>query len=81
MSVGFPQRVLRHAQIASGLESIDSGLHEPCRRRMAHDVRAVRTTTNRSPRTPQLADGLPTIVHAMRDTLFAIDPAPTPQMG
>ena len=81
MAVDLEQGLDAHPEVAGRLESIDTSLHEPRRRRMAHDVRAVFATANRSPRTPQLTDRLAHVVHDMRNPVLAIEPVPAPQMG
>ena len=54
MAVDLKQGLDAHPEIAGGLESIDASLHEPRRRRVTHNVRAILAATNRSPRAPQL---------------------------
>ena len=80
MSVDLKQRLYAHAKIAGRLKSIDDSLHEPGRRRVAHDVRAIPPATNRSPRAPKLADRLAHVAHDMRDPMLAIEPVPAPQI-
>ena len=81
MAVNLQQGLDTHSEIASALESINASLHEPRRCRVAHNVRAVLVTANRSPCTSQLTDRLAHIVHNVRNPTRAIEQVPAPQMG
>jgi hypothetical protein len=80
MPVDLEQGLNAHPEITGRLEGIETSLHEPRRCRVPHDVLAVLAAAYRSPRPPQLADGLSAVVNDMRNPVLAIEPVPASQM-
>ena len=81
MSVDLKQGLDAHPKIARCLKCIDAGLHEPRRRRVAHDMWSILATAYRSPCTPQLMDRLARVMHDMSNPVLAIKSVPAAKMG